>query len=74
MCKLVVSEEKISIENLDKDEVKYLYNMINNAGLLERRIFNELKIFSSSVFSMKDLIFWMSITTRPVITSNAVQF
>ena len=43
MCKLVVSEGNISIENLDKDEVKYLYNMINNTGLLERRIFNELK-------------------------------
>lgn len=43
MCKLVVSEGNISIENLDKDEVKYLYNMINNIGLLERRIFNELK-------------------------------
>lgn len=43
MCKLVVSEENFSIENLDKDEMKHLYNMINNAGLLERRIFNELK-------------------------------
>lgn len=43
MCKFVVSEGNISIENLDKDEVKHLYNMINNAGLLERRIFNELK-------------------------------
>ena len=43
MCKLVVSEGNISIENLSKDEVKYLYNMINNTGLLERRIFNELK-------------------------------
>lgn len=43
MCKLVVSEGNISIENLDKNEVKYLYNMINSAGLVERRIFNELK-------------------------------
>jgi hypothetical protein len=43
MCKLVVSEGNISIENLDKDEVKYLYNMINSTGLVERRIFNELK-------------------------------
>ena len=43
MCKLVVSDGNISIENFDKDEVKYLYNMINNAGLLERRIFYELK-------------------------------
>lgn len=43
MCRLRVNQKGVSIEDLDTDELKYLYKMINSAGLVERRIFNKLK-------------------------------